>query len=267
MNHNWMLAGIVIVAWLATPAFADIFVVDPMVTKAKPNAVIDIGKTQPGETIELIISADSSYGSEAPWEQAVFDWSMKDGIFVENSAVGTKSLITTIHTSADTPIGMYRVPLIMVGKKEVLENEEYVIQFGVEKNLVQGSISKAQVEGAVNQPLSFRVLLVNDSSASAKIKVIPGLPASWSREKKITIKPLSFETTTITVVPRFAGKKTFDIRIFHENIGQEVSTLEGTLTANPSFKDRYAAGFFGFPFYTISIVSGYLTNALFSLLL
>lgn len=246
----------------ATQVHADAFLVDPVVQKAKPNQVIDLGRISPGENVDVIFNKNAGYGKEAEWKQARItnNYSVQ-GIGTRDSGVGTDSLITNIHTTALTAEGTYDFPLILVGEDGVLVNETYTLRIAVQKNLLNGSLSANQLSGGVNEPSTFTVLIVNDSSAAANVDVVPALPQIWAKSQTTKIDAHSFVEVPLTVTPRFAGPKTFDIKITNTGSGETISTLKGTIVANPTMQDRYAAGLYGFPFFTISLVANYLVNA------
>ena len=247
---------------------ADASLVDPVVEKAKPNGVLDAGSISPGEEVELIFSRSSGYGRDVLWEQAFLTLNGNtNGIRTTDSQKGSDSLITRIQTSPLTPEGEYAFDVRMKGEAGVLEDETYNVKLRVRKGLLKGSLSAEHVQGRVNEPINFTVLLVNDSSAPVQVRVQPALPAAWSNPQLIDMKPHSFVNVPIQVTPRFAGPKTFDIEIIRMDERTSVETLRASLVANPTLKDRYSAGLYGFPFFGISLVSHYLANAFFSFLL
>lgn len=253
---------------IITFVHADAFVVDPIVEHAKPNATIDIGGVTPGEKMELIISTDAGYGPSAEWESATLGTVYPaGGIRTESAATGDDSLITSIQTTSGTQTGTYTVSLTLSGDPELLQDETYTIQFHVARGLIKGSLSAENVNGNVNQPSTFSVLLVNDSSSPVTLRVVPSLPSVWSKPQTVQLKPHSFVTVPVIVTPRFAGPKTFDIALVRNENGVAIDTLTATLVANPTIKDRYSAGLYGFPFFTISLVANYVANAFFSFVL
>ncbi len=268
MRGKIFLIGAMILLWsLAPPVQGDVFLVDPVVQKAKAGSVLNVGNISPGEKLEIIFNTDSGYGKEAPWLQAELGQPTPSGIQVSSSQYETKSLITSVQTSALTPEGIYGIPLTMSGNQTLLQNETYTIKLGIKKRLVSGSLAASHITGKVNEPLIYTILLVNDSSTKVPIRVEPNLPFTWTQGKNMELKPHTFEEMKINVTPRFAGPKTFDIKIIRTDNGITVDQLEGILVANPNLADRYSAGLYGFPFFTISLVADYLTNAFFSYLL
>lgn len=247
---------------------ADASLVDPVVVKAKPNGILDAGSISPGEKVELIFSRNSGYGKDVLWNQALLSLNGNaNGIQTFDSEKGSDSLITRIQTSPLTREGTYTFDVQLIGDEGVLEDEGYTVQLDVKKGLLKGSLSAENVQGKVNETLRFSVLLVNDSSAPVNVLVQPALPTVWSEAKTIAMKPHSFVTVPVDVTPRFAGPKTFDITLIRVDNRATVDTLHATLVANPTLKDRYSAGLYGFPFFAISLVSHYLANAFFSVLL
>ncbi len=247
---------------VTTYVSADAFLVDPVVQKAKPNQVIDLGRISPGENVDVIFNKNAGYGKEAEWKQArITNTFAVQGVVTRDSGVGTDSLITNIRTSSITGEGTYDFPVELVGEEGVLVSEMYTLRIAVQKNLLNGSLSASQLSGGVNEPSTFTVLIVNDSSAPANVEVVPALPQIWAKSQTTKIDAHSFVEVPLTVTPRFAGPKTFDIKITNTGSGETVSVLKGTIVANPTLKDRYAAGLYGFPFFSISLVANYLVNA------
>jgi hypothetical protein len=249
-------------------AYADASLVDPVVVKAKPNGMLDAGSISPGEKVELIFSRSSGYGKDVLWNQArISIQGSPNGIQAFDSENKSDSLITRVQTNPLTKEGMYTFDVRLIGDEGVLEDETYTVKLNVKKGLLKGSLSAENVKGRVNETLQFSVLLVNDSSAPVNVLVQPALPTAWSEAKTIAMKPHSFVTVPVDVTPRFAGPKTFDIALLRGDNRAAVDTLHATLVADPTLKDRYSAGLYGFPFFAISLVSHYLANAFFSLLL
>lgn len=260
----------IILVFLAFTAYvsADAFLVDPLVVKAEPGKIIDAGGLQPGESMELIFSTDSGYGNDAKWVQAVFGSNPYGEIIqIQSSEAGTRSLITRISTSTLLPPGTYRLPLTLRGTPGELEDETYHVQFIVAQKLFSATLLNPRVEGNLNETLRYDVTLVNDSSATVEVRVEPSLPPTWSNNAVVTIKPHSFKGVQLPVTPRFAGPKGFDIHITNARTGQSYDVLHANLIAHASIKDHYSAGLYGFPFFTISLVANYLSNAFFSLVL
>jgi hypothetical protein len=254
------LFSIAILAF-STMVWGDAFLVDPVVLKAKPNGVLDMGRLSPGEKVDVIFNKNAGYGKNVDWKQArITNAHSVQGFVTRNSDEGTDSLIARVETSVLTPPGTYDFPVELVGVEGELINENYTLRITIQNDLLNGSLSVNQLSGGVNEPSTFTVLLVNDSSAPAHVEVIPALPQIWAHARSTTIEPHSFVEVPIVVTPRFAGPKTFDIRIVQDN-GETLSTLKGTIVANPTMQDRYAAGLYGFPFFTISLVANYLVNA------
>lgn len=252
---------------ISSAVWGDAFLVDPVVQKAKPRETLDAGRIAPGEKVDIIFNKNSGYGKNADWTQAKIENTHRaQDVTTMDSGVGTDSLITRIETSLITPEGVYDFPLELVGNNDELLNEDYTLRITVKKNLLNGSLIANQLSGGVNEPSTFTVLLVNDSSAPANVEVVPALPQIWAQSRTTRIEPHSFVEVPLTVTPRFAGPKTFDIHI-NTTQGETVSTLKGTIVANPTMQDRYAAGLYGFPFFTISLVANYLVNAFVSFLL
>lgn len=246
---------------LSTLVWGDAFLVDPVVLKAKPNGVLDMGRLSPGERVDVIFNKNAGYGKNVEWKQALLtNAHSAQGFVTHNSDTGTDSLIARVETSTLTPPGTYDFPIELVGVEGELINEHYTLRVTIQNDLLNGSLSVNQLSGGVNEPSTFTVLLVNDSSAPAHVEVIPALPQIWAQARSTTIEPHSFVEVPIVVTPRFAGPKTFDIRLTRDN-GENVSVLKGTIVANPTMQDRYAAGLYGFPFFTISLVANYLVNA------
>ncbi|MBM3282015.1 MAG: hypothetical protein FJY86_01580 [Candidatus Diapherotrites archaeon] len=265
-TSNTILLGIALLC-LSTLVWGDAYLVDPVVQKAKPRETVDAGRIMPGESVEIIFNKNSGYGKNVDWTQArIQNTHNEEGFITQDSGVGTDSLITKIQTNLLTPEGVYDFPLEMIGNNDELLNETYILRVTVQKNLVNASLIANQLSGGVNEPSTFTVLLVNDSSASTKIEVIPALPQIWAKSQIVNMTPHSFKEVSLNVTPRFAGPKTFDIRITKEN-SETISNLKGTIVANPTLKDRYGAGLYGFPFFTISLVANYLANAFVSFLL
>lgn len=247
--------------------WGDAFLVDPVVQKAKPRETLDAGRLSHGEKMDVIFNKNSGYGKNVDWTQAKIGNPFSvNGITTQDSEIATDSLILNVKTSTLTPEGVYDFPLELVGNENELINETYTLRVTIQKNLLNGSLSANQLSGGVNEPSTFTVLIVNDSSAAAKVDVIPALPQIWAQSQSVKVDPHSFVEIPLTVTPRFAGPKTFDIRLVRED-GETFSTLKGTIVANPTLKDRYGAGLYGFPFFTISLVANYLVNAFVSFVL
>ncbi len=266
MNRGFYLLALLVLA--ASYVSADAFLVDPLVAHHAPGKLIDVGSIQPGEEMELIFSTDAGYGKEAKWLQARYERTpYGELIQTHNSEVGTESLITRIYVSTLLPPGEYRIPITFSGELGVLENEKYMIRFMVARELFSATLQNPRVEGKLNEPLTYEMTLVNDSSASVTARIEPTLPNSWSEGKTTTIKPHSFQNISIQVIPRFAGPKNFEIHVTNTQNLERYSSLRATLTANASLKDQYAGGLYGFPFFTISLLANYLANAFFSIIL
>ncbi|MDP2667060.1 MAG: hypothetical protein Q8P05_06185 [Candidatus Diapherotrites archaeon] len=248
-------------------ASADALLVDPVVEKGKPGATFDLGKIEPGQGIEVILSKDTGYGASAFWTQ--FEWTSlsDDSLRAQDSQIGQESLVGRIQATGFTEEGTYHATLVLKGDPTLLQEETYHVIFTVQPTLVKGSLAVRGVEGRVNQEMTFDVLLVNDSSSPVRIRVQPELPGTWSSPREIHLAPRSFQNVEVGITPRFAGEKTFPLHLVNTETNHIYSTLQGNLTARPELKDRYAAGLYGFPFFTISLVANTLANAFFSLLL
>lgn len=269
MNARYLLFGFLLLA-LFSSAYATITIASPVERTVPDGDVVLLGQVQPGETFDLIVSRYAVGVSNKAWSDFTFNW-----------PVGWKSIIVEQRNNPNTIWYQVSVPQeatagtinVMVQSTPLQDNvsEQITLVIKVSDSLVQADVDNLRQQTVVDQPISFRARVRNNSIAKTDLIVYSNLPALWYRPVTVQLPPNSEQEVVLTVKPGAYGTKPVSFSVERTNTrvreeGRLVAQFNGEMIVTPTLKSKFTSALSGFPFFTPSLSPYYLINGFLSLL-
>lgn len=244
------------VIFLASSVSADIFIVEPIYQRVKPGETILLGSAEPGQTIELIISNSTGYGTGVDWHYAKLP---KEGLPAAWSADDNpkpgKTFILKVSIPPYAQEAGYNFKVLMQSNDPAVKPEGFTARVNLKSSLLTASIQNLTQNVQVDKPAEYKVVLINNSVAYKTAALNTDLPASWYTPQQLSVEPRKTAEFPIKVFPRLSGIKNFTFTFVSKETGQSLqNTFNSTLYVSPTLKEKYSGSFYGFPFFTISLL-------------
>src|SRR3989338_1641964 len=241
---------------------AEIGLVSPVEYKASHQETVALGSLQAGETLELIVSR--STGPESvPWKQAIVEPKfIPVGWRAEDYGLVGKIFLVKIFVPLTALPGEYSFRVKLLSGSEDYSNEVFDALIQVERGLVKANIANLKRLTAQDQPVSFKLSLLNDSIAQHSVSVESTLGLNWFKPVQLSLKPRSTLDYTLTVNPVVASRAPFSFSVRSLVSSQPVNRFDAVLEVRPTLQGKLEAASYGFPFYTYSLAPFYFLNAL-----
>lgn len=265
MFNRFLIFSFIALMILGLNAFADTSLVYPLEKTMPSGSKVDFGSISPGETLELTISNATGYGTDFVWDQAAVDSeAFPVGWASEDSKPYGPTHTVKIIIGKDTAEGSYSFKVTMANLARNIRDESFEGSVIVRKDLHKASFSELSKETLVNVPVFFELTLINDSISDHLFLFSSNLPNDWMQSENILVSKKSVVTKLIEVKPLVYGYKRFKFFIDSKLTGKNLASFDAMITANPTLKNKFDVGLYGFPFFTPSIALNYFVNALIS---
>src|SRR3989344_3392827 len=252
------------IIFFVSAAFAEMsFVTETEKTTLLDNQTLEFGDIQRGETLELRLSSDA--GNENEWTQLiVLTETLPLGWKAVNSEKEKKVLIAAVTVPLQASLDAYQFKVKAVSP---LKSETVNARVILKEGLVSADISATVMQVTVNKETEFELTIFNKSNASHKVIVSSNLPVLWFKPVELTLKPKEIRKVSLKVTPRVYGFKSFQFQVKSAMNNELFALIPSQLVVEPTIKDKYSAGLYGFPFFTMSLFPFYLINSFLSLLI
>jgi hypothetical protein len=229
--------------------------------------VRSLGNAQPGETLHLTIASATGYeGME--WEKLVIPQNeLPPGFEAVDSPKGGKTLTARIKVPVDAPKDVFQFRATALARDNAVSPETVTLRLAVKEGLLLASLAQPVKETFINEPVEFELTLINSSIADHKVSIGSNLPALWLKGQEVTVKAGEEKKVKLEIIPRIDGPKDVYFRIDSLENGEALDLIKANLKVKPELKEKYGTGFYGFPFFTLSLLPYYLINSFISLLL
>lgn len=267
MNARYLFCLMALLATISM-AHATITVAAPIERTVPDGDVLSLGNVQPGETFDLIISRYSVGVSDKAWND-----------FTLTFPAGWKSKIVDQPNNPNTIWYQVSVPdqektgnlniTVKGNPLQDIDSEQITLVVKITQNLLEADIDNLLQKTAVDQPISFRARLRNNSIASSDLIIYSNLPILWYKPVTLTLAPNSEQEVVLTVKPGAYGNKMVRFSVERNNARVQervIETFDGELVVEPNLKSKFTAPLNGFPFFTPSLLPYYLINGFLSLL-
>lgn len=241
------VAMIVFLVLLVSSVFS-IRLVDPISKTLYGDGYL--GSVVPGSELELIFSKEFGRFSEFEVTTPLpseFDVRVEDYL---------ESIKVFINVPKNVVLTDYYFEIEMTGR----EIESARVYFIVKEDLLKSSLNNYYSESFVGSLANYEFSLINNSHADATYSIKPKLPFNWLEKSEyiVEVPKNSIVKKTISINPRVSGEKTFRVLVEHTNGEKEFSLFVNT---KPTITGKARAVLNGFPFYSISLASGYFFNS------
>ncbi len=261
-----MLKKLVFVAafcLLLSGVSAEMDLLTPVEYKASHQETVYLGEAQPGETLELLLSRATGQPSGAFWQQAVVEPRfLPNGWSAVDSATGEKTFQVRVMVPLDAAPGLNQFRVKLLSGSEDFSNEVFDAVVKVQSGLVKANIANLKRLTTQNQPVSFKLSLINDSIAPHDVFVESTLGLNWFKPVRLTLKPKSAQDFSLTVNPVIASRVPFSFSVRSLVSNQPLNRFDAVLEVRPTIEGKLEAASYGFPFYTYSLAPFYFLNAL-----
>lgn len=253
---------------LGLNAAADISLVYPLEKTMVSGGSVDFGEISQGETLEVTVSNATGYGTDFVWDQALVDRaSLPEGWTAVDSVVHGPTHTVKILVGKDAGEGSYSFRVTMTNLGRNVRDESFEGKLIVRKDLHKASFSELSKDTIVNVPVFFELTLINDSVSDHLFLLSSDLPNDWMKSEEFLVPKKSVVTKLIEVSPLVYGYKHFKFSIDSELTGKNLGAFDAMLTVNPTLRNKFDVGLYGFPFFTPGIAVNYFINALISFLI
>lgn len=247
----YMFAALLALMAIAQPAYAEISVIEPVVTTLQNNAVFALGEMQPAETLELVVSRRTGEpGTE--WTH-ISAPSLPTGWAVDSVEEEPATLILKLKTSARLEPNTYNLRITLSSATAHVAPERADLRIQVKRGLIDLAIGELSQTATVHQPVSYTLTANNKSIAVHRLRISSGLSAAWFMPVTIELKPMQTLTETLTITPLGDGMRGFKFLADSELHGERVAEFDAALDVKPTLASKYSAGLSGFPFFTFAL--------------
>ncbi len=245
---------------LLSIATAKVEIKKPIKAVIEENELIELGEIGIGEKFELIISTEAF---PYKWDSAIVENLPKDFTQKTNFYAETLGIEIGIPVNAEIGVRNFKVKVSNTEHPEQFEAFNAIVT--IKKNLISARVSPISQETTVGEKALFKMVILNDSIASHKLRISSNLPQYWFNDMVLEIKPKSSKSIDLEVNPKYYGKRGFSffIQSLQSPSSQE---FNAELSINPTFKSKYLNSLYGFPFFTPTLSLFYLVNSFIGLI-
>lgn len=248
-----MVSTIALLAIFASlqAAHAEISLVEPVVVTLQNDAVFALGKMQPAETLELVISKRTGV-SGVEWT-GISAQNLPAGWAVGSIEETAPTLILKLKTSKQLDPNTYNLRIELSSDAAHIAPERVDLRIQVKRGLIDLAIGELSQQATVNQAVNYTLTANNKSIASHTMRISSGLSAAWFIPRSIELKPMQTLTEELTVMPLGDGIRAFSFYADSELHGERIAEFAATLDVKPTLASKYSAGLYGFPFFTFAL--------------
>ena len=257
------LAVWIILIAMISFSYAYVHLLSPIDAKLAGEEEISIGKMQPAETFELVFSRESGL-SAASWDS--LEIFLPNNAWEQETEKQDKSFIIKIAVPKDAKQNIYRIGFEFSNNKGIVADQKVYVKAEAKKGLLEFRKKKIEEYVEVNQKAFFEIEIQNSSLADHGIKISSDLSKAWFLPLTETIEAKSTKTISISVTPRTVGIKEFYFKVESVNSGEEITTIDASVEAKPSFASKFSSAAYSLPFMDFALLPQRLIVSLIALL-
>ena len=244
-------------------SYAYVQILSPVDTKLASEEETAIGKMQPAETFELIFSRESGL-STTNWDSLkVF---LPNANWKQETEKHDKSFIVKIMVPVDAKENIYKIGFEFSNNEGIIANQKVYVKAEVKKGLLEFRKKKIEEYVEVGSEAGFEIEVQNSSIAGHEIRISSDLSKAWFSPLTETIEAGSTKTISISVIPRTVGIKEFYFRIESVNAEKELTAIDASVEAKPSFTSKFSSAAYSLPFMDFALLPQRLIVSLIALL-
>ena len=241
----------------------EVAMVKPVEASFSENQSIDLGEGVRGEVLDFIFVSKQSNDLRFDRVEAL---SLPEGWGASKSEFFGETLGMSVVIPKEEELGIKHLRLKLIDSSSN-QSVEFASTVFVKSKLVSGTITPLKQETIVGSKAYYDISLLNDSIADHLVWVSSDLPNFWFREKLVRVKAKSLEELRLEVEPKTYGMRSFNFTVTSAMNGSNIATFPGELVVNPTIESKFASGFYGIPFFSLSLQPFYLINAFVSMFL
>ncbi|MDO8538789.1 MAG: hypothetical protein Q7S21_07975 [archaeon] len=243
---------------------AEISMVKPIQKSFSENDTIDVGEAVKGESIDFIFNSAQSSGLTL---NSIEVLNLPIGWKITHSEFFGDTVGIIVKIPSDEELGNKIFKLKLFDSSSPQQSQTFNVNVFIKSNLVRAQVTPSKQETIVGEKVFYDITLFNDSISDHFVFVGSDLPGFWFNEKYVKVRAKSLEKLRLDVTPRTYGVRNFNFIIKSALNDSIISSFPGEITVNPTIESKFASGFFGIPFYSLTLQPYYLVNAFISMLL
>ncbi len=211
-----------------------------------------VGKTFPGATVELIFAKENNKYSSIEVlgvSPAGFEWSSKPEL--ESLRLYLIIPKDTVNQTKDYQLAF---------KKDDKIVDEVTVKLLIDNSLLSVALDNYSQEINTFSDVDYSFTFLNSSDSPVIFTITSDLPQGWASSKEFFVDARSFSTGKFSVNPKLEGSKVFSFTTTYSN--KSVSFDDVTLLSKPTIESKVKSVFYGFPFYSFTLLPSYFLNGL-----
>ena len=248
---------------LVFPAYATVYLLEPVDQTLSAGEAVSFGKIARGETLKVVVKKKSDLASE--WTSlSVDEQLLPDGWSVE-SVETDKTLIVHVSVPKNAPISTQRIRFTVSSAAAEMFDGAFYATVSVQENLLSASIENLAKAAVFDTETKFSLVLSNDSVADHSVRIESSLPGYWFSSKTVELKPHETKVVELPVFPKSYGEKNFSFIVSSLKNSKRFS-FPAKLNVKPTLAGMYQTSIGGFSFFSPGMLPSYLINGLLSLI-
>lgn len=234
--------------------FSQVTLVSPIERTLEDTDSLKLGAIQPGETFELVVSRKSL---NRRWTEV----SVNRNLLPVDWVIDVQKFDQTFSLFFSIPKNSSEFSQnIKVSVSDGSISESFNALVNVKRNLISVGITELEKQTIVNDPVTLKLDLINESIAEHEIEIASSLPFYWFAKESLVLEPNSSIQKELVIFPRVYGLRIFNVFV-NSSVNQErFADFRVELNVLPTLEGKYFASFTGFPLFAPSLLPFYLIN-------
>lgn len=234
-------------------ANASVIVNSPGEAILEKNGLFEAKYAQPGENIVFIFDRKSPNSQwdhitvKSPWQY--------------NAQVLDKTIRLVLTVPLDASLSVTNTEITLRDSRTGVE-ESFNLAVYVRNDLVKAILNTTHEDCNVGSKPEFELVLTNESLAEHSVEITSSLPETWFATRRVSLARQSSKTIKLGVNAFTPGYKRFKFTVKSALSGTFFNELEATMKVTPSLGAKYTTAIYSMPFFSVSLLPGYLLNAL-----
>ncbi|MEM4662772.1 MAG: hypothetical protein QXM75_01995 [Candidatus Diapherotrites archaeon] len=242
-----------IIVLLFSTSHANVTIYTPQECILEKNGAFEAKYVQPGETVVFIFDRNSlnshwdSIKVRSPWP---------------NSAqVVDRAIRLTLEVPPTETPGVKNTEVTLRDERTGVE-ESYNLVVYVKNDLIKVGINEAHIDCNVGDQATYEAVITNESLSKHVVIIRSSLPETWFAVQRISLEPKSSKVVSLNVNAFTPGYKRFKFKVESALFEKEFAEKEVTMKIIPSLQSKYTVAIYSLPFFSMSLLPGYLLNAI-----
>ncbi|MCX8189661.1 MAG: hypothetical protein N3F05_00305 [Candidatus Diapherotrites archaeon] len=240
--------------FLCLDVAASVIVNSPYEAVLEKNGLYEAKYAQPGENVVFIFDRKSP---NSHW-----DYITVKSAWPNNAQVIDKTIRLVLTVPLHEKIPTVNNTEITLKDGQTGVEESFNLAVYVRNDLIKAGLNVSHIDCNVNSGPEFELVITNESLAEHTVEITSSLPETWFSTQRISLAPKSSKTITLKVNAFTPGYKRFTFTTKSALSGTIFSQAEATMKVAPALGAKYTTAIYSMPFFSISLLPGYLLNSL-----